>query len=75
MEDLSSHLSERFGVFLLSVDTAFRHLRQSIQVPLAGLARRARVAARQLFQYRARVHPRGAFISVGDWTPTETSLL
>ena len=40
-----------------------------IQVPLAGLARRARVAVRQLLPYRARVHPRGAFISMGDWTP------
>ena len=25
--------------------------------------------------YRITVHPRGAFISVGDWTPTETNLL
>ena len=25
--------------------------------------------------YRITAHPRGAFISVGDWTPTETNLL
>ena len=32
-------------------------------------------AASKAVPIRITAHPRGAFISVGDWTPTETNLL
>ncbi|MCR5518629.1 MAG: DUF4417 domain-containing protein, partial [Lachnospiraceae bacterium] len=40
----------------------------------ARLARRIRSALADRFPFRIRAHPRGAFISVGDWTPTELGL-
>ena len=52
-------------MFLLKLETENRPL-SPFQVPLAGLARRARVAVRQLLPYRARVHhKRSVYLSGG----------